>query len=164
MEERIAPGLRAMVATARCASATRPPMQDQHDTYGSIILARFADVLRSPSAAAWAMSICSGGSSPSAKSAAQLALEPDSGIWEFRGRKRIHTHSAAMCWAGCQRLEAIAAALGLSDRAQAWGEIAARLHERNPGADLEPAAPGLYRCGWLRRPRCQRRSCSRNSA
>jgi GH15 family glucan-1,4-alpha-glucosidase len=64
---------------------------------------------------------------PLGEKAAEFALVPDSGIWEFRGRKRIHTHSAAMCWAGCQRLEAIATALGLADRAQAWGEIAARL-------------------------------------
>ena len=42
--------------------------------------------------------ICSAGSSRSAKRPPQLALEPDAGIWEYRGRKRIHTHSAAMCW------------------------------------------------------------------
>ena len=35
-----------------------------------------------------------------AQKCAELALEPDAGIWEFRGRKRIHTHSGAMCWAG----------------------------------------------------------------
>src|SRR6202158_4820914 len=52
--------------------------------------------------------------------AAQLALEPDAGIWEYRGRRRIHTHSAAMCWAGCNRLAAIAARLGLDDRAAYW--------------------------------------------
>jgi hypothetical protein len=36
--------------------------------------------------------------------AAHFALKPDAGIWEFRGRQRVHTHSAAMCWAGCHRL------------------------------------------------------------
>jgi len=54
-------------------------------------------------------------------------MTPDSGIWEFRGRKRIHTHSAAMCWAGCHRLEAIASHLGLVDRAQYWGTTATKL-------------------------------------
>ena len=33
-----------------------------------------------------------------------------------------------MCWAGCQRLEAIAAHLGLDDRANYWGERAQRIH------------------------------------
>jgi GH15 family glucan-1,4-alpha-glucosidase len=56
--------------------------------------------------------------------AARFALKPDAGIWEYRGRQRIHTHSAAMCWVGCQGLAAIAARLGLSDRAEHWGGIA----------------------------------------
>ena len=63
--------------------------------------------------------------------AAKLALEPDAGIWEYRGRTRVHTHSAAMCWAGCQRLAAIAAHLGLADRRHI-GAPAARI---DPGSD-----------------------------
>src|SRR5262249_53729588 len=51
-------------------------------------------------------------------------LEPDAGIWEYRGRKRVHTHSSAMCWAGVSRIAAIAARLGLSDRAAHWNKIA----------------------------------------
>ncbi len=47
-------------------------------------------------------------------------MEADNGIWEYRGRQRIHTHSTAMCWAGCNRLAAIATRLGLSDRATHW--------------------------------------------
>jgi GH15 family glucan-1,4-alpha-glucosidase len=66
---------------------------------------------------------------PLGEQAAKLALEPDAGIWEFRGRKKVHTHSAAMCWAGTQRLAAIAANLGLADRAQYWGAIASKLGE-----------------------------------
>ncbi len=56
--------------------------------------------------------------------AAQTALIPDAGIWEFRGRKRIHTHSVAMCWAGCHRLAAIATRLGLKERAEHWNRVA----------------------------------------
>jgi len=79
--------------------------QNQHDTYGSAILAatpmffdrrlpRMGDenLFRRLE--------------PLGEMAAKLAFEPDAGIWEYRGRKRIHTHSASMCWAGCQRLEA----------------------------------------------------------
>jgi GH15 family glucan-1,4-alpha-glucosidase len=55
---------------------------------------------------------------------AVLALEPDAGIWEFRGRKRLHTHSGAMCWGGLSRTAAIAARLGLADRAAHWQGLA----------------------------------------
>jgi GH15 family glucan-1,4-alpha-glucosidase len=60
--------------------------------------------------------------------AAAKAFEPDAGIWEYRGRQRIHTHSAAMCWAGCQRLAAIAMRLGLEPRAKHWNAIAEPIH------------------------------------
>jgi GH15 family glucan-1,4-alpha-glucosidase len=47
-------------------------------------------------------------------------MEPDAGPWEYRGRQRIHTHSATMCWVACDRLARIATRLGLADRAQHW--------------------------------------------
>ena len=56
--------------------------------------------------------------------AVQLAFTPDAGIWEYRGRTHIHTYSAAMCWAGCSRLAAIASHLGLNDSAAKWTEAA----------------------------------------
>jgi GH15 family glucan-1,4-alpha-glucosidase len=55
---------------------------------------------------------------------ARVALTPDSGLWEFRGRQRIHTYSAVMCWAGCDRLAKIAELLGLPARAQHWRGVA----------------------------------------
>ncbi len=100
--------------------------QVQHDVYGSIIMAAtpmfFDRRLPRPGDVALFNAI-----EPLGEQAAKLALEPDAGIWEYRGRKRVHTHSAAMCWAGCQRLEAIAGNLGLPDRAQYWGTIAGRI-------------------------------------
>ena len=60
---------------------------------------------------------------------AELALEPDAGIWEFRGRKRVHTHSGAMCWAGLSRTAAIAARIGLNDRAAYWHDLSDRVGE-----------------------------------
>jgi GH15 family glucan-1,4-alpha-glucosidase len=56
-----------------------------------------------------------------------LALQPDAGIWEYRGRARVHTHSAAMCWAGLSRAGAIGARLGLARRAAHWNERADRI-------------------------------------
>ena len=60
--------------------------------------------------------------------AAELALEPDAGIWEYRGRQRVHTHSAAMCWAGCRALPPLPCGLGLQSRAKYWNGLAEPMH------------------------------------
>ena len=39
--------------------------------------------------------------------------QPDAGLWEFRTRSEVHTHSTLMCWAGYDRLARIARKLGL---------------------------------------------------
>lgn len=54
---------------------------------------------------------------------------PDAGIWEYRGREAVHTSSAIMCWAACDRLARIAKVLGLEDRAQFWTERAQTMQE-----------------------------------
>lgn len=54
--------------------------------------------------------------------------QPDSGLWELRGIARVHTYSAAMCWAGCDRLARIATALDLPARADYWRSQADRMH------------------------------------
>jgi GH15 family glucan-1,4-alpha-glucosidase len=59
--------------------------------------------------------------------ACDKALEADAGIWEFRGRKSVHTHSASLCWAACDRLSKIALVLHDSGRAQHWRDEADRL-------------------------------------
>src|SRR5262249_57419823 len=100
--------------------------------YGSIIMAAtpmfFDRRLPRPGDAALFHTI-----EPFGEQAARLALEPDSGIWEYRGRQQVHTHSAAMCWAGRQRLEAIANQLHLPERAAYWAGIAGRIGE--PGLE-----------------------------
>lgn len=53
--------------------------------------------------------------------------QPDAGIWELRGTRRVHTFSSLMCWAGCDRLARIARQLGLDDRARYWASVAARI-------------------------------------
>lgn len=50
----------------------------------------------------------------------KLYDQPDAGLWEFRGIARVHTFSAVMCWAGCDRLGRIADELGLKKRAAHW--------------------------------------------
>ncbi|MEZ4416519.1 MAG: glycoside hydrolase family 15 protein [Gemmatimonadota bacterium] len=54
--------------------------------------------------------------------------QPDAGPWEYRGRARVHTFSAVMCWSACDRLCRIARVLGLDERAAHWGAEADRLH------------------------------------
>jgi GH15 family glucan-1,4-alpha-glucosidase len=61
--------------------------------------------------------------------AAEVASLPDAGPWEFRGTEAVHTYSAAMSWAGCDRLARIAAWLGLSDRAGYWRQQADTMRE-----------------------------------
>lgn len=58
-----------------------------------------------------------------------LYATPDAGIWEYRGREAVHTSSAIMCWAACDRLNRIAGALGLIDRVRYWGSRAAEMKD-----------------------------------
>ncbi|MEO7068408.1 MAG: glycoside hydrolase family 15 protein [Rhodanobacter sp.] len=60
--------------------------------------------------------------------ALRMAEQPDAGLWEFRGHEAVHTYSAAMCWAACNRLAHIATELGLDDRARYWHDHAVTLH------------------------------------
>lgn len=62
--------------------------------------------------------------------ALRMAEQPDAGLWEFRGRAAVHTYSAAMCWAACDRLAHIATELGLDQRARYWHDQAVQLHGR----------------------------------
>ena len=50
----------------------------------------------------------------------QVHDTPDAGIWEYRGRAEVHTSSAIMCWAACDRLARIARHLGREARAIYW--------------------------------------------
>jgi GH15 family glucan-1,4-alpha-glucosidase len=63
------------------------------------------------------------------ETAAAKAFEPDAGIWEYRGRQSIHTHSAAMCFAACDRLARIADMLRLDSRRDYWRTHAERIRE-----------------------------------
>ena len=93
--------------------------QNQHDVYGSVILAAsqlFVDDRLAPMGdeALFQRLEALG------EQARRHALTPDAGIWEYRERERIHTYSAANCWAACDRLSQIAAHLGIEGRAAFW--------------------------------------------
>jgi len=103
-------------------------LQVQHDVYGSVILAAsqmFFDE-RLPQKGDGALFALL---EPLGERAHANALTPDAGIWEYRGRARVHTYSAAMCWVACDRLARIADSLGLADRARHWRTSADGLRE-----------------------------------
>lgn len=103
--------------------------QVQHDAYGQVVLSNthaFIDqrlfrmsgltdfeALEKVGERAWA-----------------LHDKPDAGLWELRTRQSVHTYSAAMCWAACDRIGNAAQALGLTDRAAFWGDRAAQIRGR----------------------------------
>ena len=66
--------------------------------------------------------------------------QPDAGPWELRNSTQIHTFSALMCWAACDRLAKIGVSLGLEDRAALWSEradvIRAVIEERAWNAEV----------------------------
>src|SRR2546430_5048974 len=98
--------------------------QVQNDTYGSVILAAMPMFYDRRLPRLGDEGLFRLLESLGAK-AGELALEADNGFWEYRGRQRIHTHSIAMCWAGCHRLAAIAERLRLLDRAAHSHAVAA---------------------------------------
>lgn len=124
--ERVAPALQGYRGMGPVRIGNAAEEQAQHDSYGSVILAasqmffdrrlpRLGDVAlfeRLEKLGTWA---------------AKLALEPDASLWEFRGRTAVHTYSAAMCWAACDRLADIARALNLPDRVVHWQAEADRI-------------------------------------
>ena len=128
MDEWIAPKLKGYRGDGPVRVGNAASAQAQHDTYGSLILAAmpmfFDRRLPRPGDDGLFRLLETLGTK-----AAQLALEPDAGIWEYRGRQRIHTHSAAMCWAGCHRLAVIATRLQRPDRAAYWNAAAGPIGE-----------------------------------
>ncbi len=127
MDEWIAPDLAGFGGDGPVRIGNAAVKQAQHDTYGSIILAAmpmfFDKRLPQPGDESLFRLLETVG-----EKAKRYALEPDAGIWEFRGRMCVHTHSVAMCWAGCNRLAAIAQTLGFSDRANYWNDTADKIH------------------------------------
>lgn len=111
--------------------------QVQHDAYGQIVLSNtqaFLDqrLLRMSGLADFEALEKVG------ERAWDLFDKPDAGLWELRTRQSVHTYSAAMCWAACDRLGNAAQAIGLEDRAAFWGQRAATIRERIERAAWRP--------------------------
>jgi GH15 family glucan-1,4-alpha-glucosidase len=100
----------------------------QNDVYGSVIMAStqffFDERLRHPASTGLYERLEQIG-----EQCIRRFDQPDAGIWEYRTRAQIHTHSAVMCWSGCARLARIAERLGLGARALYWETHAQRMRE-----------------------------------
>jgi GH15 family glucan-1,4-alpha-glucosidase len=119
LEERFAPDLAGYRNMGPVRVGNQAYEQIQHDAYGQIILSntqaffdqrlyRLAGVedfrsLERVGERAW-----------------QFYDKPDAGLWELRTRQSVHTYSAAMCWAACDRLAGAADILKLDDRRDFW--------------------------------------------
>jgi GH15 family glucan-1,4-alpha-glucosidase len=102
--------------------------QVQNDVYGAVILSTmqyFFDsrLIRSGTPAEFKRL------EPLGEWASRKYDQPDAGLWEYRGRQRVHTFSSIMCWAACDRLAGIAAKVGEADRARHWRSRADEMRE-----------------------------------
>ena len=142
-------------------------LQQQHDVYGSVVLAStqlfFDQRLQHPGDVAIFRRL-----EPLGERAFALHDQPDAGLWEFRGRAEVHTYSAVMCWAACDRLaQDRGAASGCAERAallararrrirdaraqrRAWNERARQFVDAFDGERLDAIAAAA------RRPRLRR--------
>ncbi|XEG75602.1 glycoside hydrolase family 15 protein [Pseudomonas sp. abacavir_1] len=128
LTERIEPDLAGFLGHAPVRVGNQAVEQVQHDVFGSVVLAvlqSFVDQrLPHPGDEGMLRLLES-----LAERAARYAFVPDAGIWEYRGRQRVHTHSAMLCWAACDRVARIAARLGHGDSAARWRKEATRIRE-----------------------------------
>ena len=103
--------------------------QIQHDVYGSVILSGahyFFDkrLVNSGTEADFHQLETIG------QQAIACFGKPDAGLWEYRGRQRVHTFPSMMCWAACDRLARIAKHLGLAERMTFWRSHADQMHQQ----------------------------------
>jgi GH15 family glucan-1,4-alpha-glucosidase len=128
LEERFAealPGYRGM-GPVRVGNAAYT--QIQNDVYGSVVLAAthmFLDrrLMRPANESLFSHLEKLG------QRAIEVFDKPDAGPWELRTIASVHTFSAVMCWAACDRLRKIAVVLGRDDRRHFWKAEARRMRE-----------------------------------
>ncbi len=127
-EEIISPSLSGYRGMGPVRFGNLAAEQVQHDVYGSVILAAtqlFFDerLVRSGDQTLLERLYRLG------KRAVATFEQPDAGPWEFRGKLQRHTFSAAISWAGCDRLARIARRVGDHVAAKVWGAHADHMRE-----------------------------------
>ncbi|QYU68900.1 hypothetical protein J4558_01780 [Leptolyngbya sp. 15MV] len=139
------PGYRGM-GPVRVGNAAY--LQRQYDCYGQIVL---------PSAHAFfdrrLLRMSDAGDFASLEQVGDVAWQmhdrPDAGLWEFRTRTEVHTYSAVMCWAACDRLANVAHALGKADRHALWSERAQAIRDTiEANAWVDDPRGGHYKASY----------------
>ncbi len=159
-EEKIATSLSGYRGMGPVRFGNLAAEQVQHDVYGSVILAAtqlFFDerLVRSGDQTLLERLYRLG------KRAVASFEEPDAGPWEFRGKLQRHTFSAAISWAGCDRLGPHRAARRRRYRG-ARLECARQLHAPgDPHRRLERGAPVVHLRVRQSRPRCHGAAAAR---
>ncbi|MDW8124500.1 MAG: glycoside hydrolase family 15 protein [Geminicoccaceae bacterium] len=162
--EREATALRGFLGHRPVRIGNAAADQRQNDAWGSVVMAAaqmfYDERLPKPGDLALFRQL-----EPLAEAALAAALTPDAGIWEYRGRERVHTFSAAMCWAAADRLARVARRLGLAERAEdlhrraeriraeilarAWNERVGAFTESLDGEGLDAAVLQLPDIGLV---------------
>jgi len=101
----------------------------QHDVYGNIVLGA-AQAFHDHRLFRRAGRTEFGDLEAVGEQAFRLYDQPDAGMWELRTRARVHTSSALMSWAACDRLAKVADVLALPARVTHWRERAELIRER----------------------------------
>ncbi|MBU5639013.1 glycoside hydrolase family 15 protein [Geomonas sp. Red69] len=128
LEEKEMPSLQGYRGMGPVRVGNQACLQVQHDVYGSAVLAVthvfFDHRLMQRGDVPLFQRL-----EPLGEMAIRVHDQPDAGLWELRGSRRVHTFSSIMCWAACDRLAKIAERLGLRERAAYWEAQAQRIHE-----------------------------------
>ncbi len=103
LDEFIAPGLEGYRGMGPVRVGNLAWKQVQNDVFGAAVLASthafFDTRLERPAGRQMFADLERLG-----QQAVRVYQEPDAGIWELRGSRRVHTFSTLMCWAACDRL------------------------------------------------------------
>ncbi|MGA3158268.1 MAG: glycoside hydrolase family 15 protein [Steroidobacteraceae bacterium] len=129
LTERVAPALAGYRGMGPVRVGNQAAEQNQHDVYGALVLAAtqlFFDQRLAIEGSQVLFERLEG----YGESAVQVFNTPDAGPWELRGTANIHTYSAVMCWAACDRLGRIATHLLLADKAKKWRAHAATIRDQ----------------------------------
>jgi GH15 family glucan-1,4-alpha-glucosidase len=127
LEEKVAPALTGYKGLGPVRIGNAAYTQRQNDVYGSIILAvthSFFDQRLNRSG----LPVLFAKLERLGNIAARSFDKPDAGPWELRNRTAVHSFSSIMCWAACDRLAKIAAAMNMPDRAVHWRKVADEIH------------------------------------
>jgi len=101
--------------------------QIQHDVYGSAVLAA-THVFFDRRMLGKANRALFHELEPLGERARRYWDQPDAGLWELRGSKRVHTYSSVMCWVACDQLAKIASRLKMAEEAARWRADADMIH------------------------------------